>query len=122
MLERPRRSPPFFLVADGTGEDIAWHPRADIYQIDGGWLVKLELAGVRAEDISICAHGSHLTISGTRRDRMVGDGWSCYAMEIAYSRFERHFNLPCNLEGARIAVRGAEGMLLVHLMMEGNPT
>ena len=122
MQERPRRSPPFFLVADGTGEDIAWHPRADIYQVDDGWLVKLELAGVRAEDIRVCTHGSRLMISGTRRDRVVGDGWSCYAMEIAYSRFERRINLPCNLEGARITVKGAEGMLLVHLMMEGSPT
>ena len=120
MPDRPRRSPTLFLVAEGAGGDIAWHPRADIYRTRGGWLVKLELAGVRAEDITIGARGSRLTISGTRRDRMVEEGWSCYAMEIAYSRFERSITLPCNLEAARIAIEGAEGMLLVHVMTEGN--
>jgi HSP20 family protein len=122
MLERPRRSPPFFTVTEGAGGDIAWHPRADVYQTREGWLVKLELAGVQAEDVDIRAHGSHLTISGTRRDRLAGEGWSCYAMEIAYSRFERSFSLPCNLEASRIAVKGTEGMLLVHIMTEGTHT
>jgi HSP20 family protein len=120
MPDRPRRSPTFFLVAEGAGGDIAWRPRADIYHTRDGWLVKLELAGVRAEDITIRARGSRLTISGTRRDRMVEEGWSCYTMEIAYSRFERSFSLPCDLEASRIAVRGSEGMLLVHVTMEGN--
>lgn len=122
MPERPRQSATFFLVAEGAGGDIAWHPRADIYHTRDGWLVKLELAGVRAEEISIRARGSRLTISGTRRDRMVEEGWSCYAMEIAYSRFERTISLPCDLEAARIALKSAEGMLLVHVMMEGNQT
>ena len=120
MPDRPRRSPTLFLVTEGAGGDIAWHPRADIYHTRDGWLVKLELAGVRAEDITVAACGSRLTISGTRRDRMVEEGWSCYAMEIAYSRFERSISLPCNLEAARIAIEGAEGMLLVHVMTEGN--
>jgi HSP20 family protein len=120
MPNRPRRSPTFFPVAEDAGVDIAWHPRADIYQTYDGWLVKLELAGVRAEDLTIGVRGSRLTISGTRRDRMVEEGWSCFALEIAYSRFERSISLPCNLEAARIAVEGAEGMLLVHVMTEGN--
>jgi HSP20 family protein len=119
MPDRPRRSPTLFHIAEGASGDTAWHPRVDIYQTRDGWLVKLELAGVRAEDIAIGARGSRLTISGTRRDRMVEEGWSCYTMEIAYSRFERSISLPCNLEAARIAVEGTEGMLLVHVMTEG---
>jgi HSP20 family protein len=122
MPDRPRRSPRFFLASEGASADTAWHPKADIYHTHDGWLVKLELAGVRAEDISIRARGSCLVISGTRRDRMVEEGWSCYALEIAYSRFERRISLPCNLEAARIAVKGAEGMLVVHVVMEGKQT
>jgi HSP20 family protein len=122
MRERSRRSSTFFLVAEDTAGDIAWRPRADIYRTHDGWLVKLELAGVGAEDLSIRARGSRLMISGRRRDRMVKEGWSCYAMEIAYSRFERSISLPCTLDTARIAVKVAEGMLLVHVMTEGNHT
>ena len=75
MPDRPRRSPRFFLASEGASADTAWHPKADIYHTHDGWLVKLELAGVRAEDISIRARGSCLVISGTRRDRMVEEGY-----------------------------------------------
>src|ERR671925_378332 len=69
MPDMPRRSPTFFLIAEGAGVDITWHPRADIYHTRDGWLVKLELAGVRAEDLTIRARGSRLTVSGAYRGK-----------------------------------------------------
>ncbi len=116
----PRRSPVFFLVADTGEEDLVWQPRADIYRTRTGWLVKLELAGVRAEDIAIHARGSQLKISGTRRDFLIESAWCCYSLEIAYSRFERLITLPCNLEAARIVTQYAHGMLLVNVITEGS--
>jgi HSP20 family molecular chaperone IbpA len=41
--------------------------------------------------------------------------WRYYAMEIAYNRFERTIELPCDLEHARITVEGREGMLLLRV-------
>jgi HSP20 family protein len=119
MPDMPGRPPTFFLTATGVSSEALWQPRADIYHTHDGWLVKLELAGVRPEDITIWAHGSRLTIDGIRRDRLIKEGWSCYAMEISYSRFERCITLPCDLEAARIAVRCHDGMLLVHVTAEG---
>jgi HSP20 family molecular chaperone IbpA len=81
----------------------------------------LELAGVRPdEDMTIRARGPRLTISGVRRDRLIERGWSCYAMEIAYSRFERSIELPCDVEKAHLAVECRDGMLLVRIAAEGN--
>ena len=45
-----------------------WYPAADVYQTPEGWLVKVELAGVSAEDIEIEVEGRTLYIAGTRRD------------------------------------------------------
>jgi HSP20 family molecular chaperone IbpA len=36
-------------------------------------------------------------------------------MEIAYNRFERTLELPCDLELARITVEGRDGMLLLRV-------
>jgi HSP20 family molecular chaperone IbpA len=36
-------------------------------------------------------------------------------MEIAYNRFARTIELPCDLERARITLEGREGMLLLHV-------
>jgi HSP20 family protein len=120
MRDRSGRPPSLFFMAAAGSAEGQWQPRADIYYTGDGWLVKLELAGVRPEDIAIWVHGSRLTISGSRRDRLIEEGWSCYAMEISYSRFERSVTLPCDLEAARIAVKCHDGMLLVHVAAEGN--
>jgi HSP20 family molecular chaperone IbpA len=40
-------------------------------------------------------------------------------MEIAYNRFARTIELPCDLEHARITVECRDGMLLLRVAAEG---
>ena len=40
-----------------------WYPAADVYETPDGWLVKVELAGVSAEDIQIDIQGNTLYLS-----------------------------------------------------------
>ena len=51
-----------------------WYPAADVYQTPDGWLVKVELAGVSAEDIEIDIQGNVLYIAGCRKDRSCAVG------------------------------------------------
>jgi HSP20 family protein len=106
----------FFLPAVESKLPLAWQPQVDIYRTPEGWVVKMDLAGVRPQDVSITVSGSQLRISGVRHDRIVEQGWSHYAMEIAYDRFERTLALPCDLELARITVEGRDGMLLLRVV------
>jgi HSP20 family protein len=94
---------------------LVWQPQADIYRSAAGWIVKMDLAGVQPQDVSITVRGSQLHISGVRRDRSVEEGWSHYTMEIAYNRFERIIELPCDLEHTRITVECRDGMLLLRV-------
>jgi HSP20 family protein len=119
MRDVPRRARPFFLSSEDSGGEAVWRPRADIYRTPDGWLVKVELAGVQPDDITIWARGSRLTISGIRRDRIAAEGWRCYAMEIAYSRFERSMDLPFEVEAAPLTAECRDGMLLIHVATEG---
>lgn len=104
----------FFISAE-AGAAMAWRPSADIYRSPQGWVVKMELAGVRPDDVNIIASGSQLFVSGVRRDNFVGAGWSHYSMEITYSRFERTIELPCDLERAGVSVEWHNGLLLVRV-------
>lgn len=106
----------FFISAE-AGAAMAWRPSVDIYRTQEGWVVKMELAGVRPEDINVLASGSELFVSGVRRDRFVEEGWSHYSMEIAYSRFERTIELPCNLDRASVSIEYHEGLLLVRMKL-----
>jgi len=105
----------FFISAE-AGAAMAWRPSADIYRTPEGWVVKMELAGVRPEDINVLTSGSALYVSGVRRDWFVEEGWSHYSMEIAYDRFERAIELPLDLEQANISIEYRDGLLLAHVI------
>jgi len=99
-----------------------WCPAADIYRTRTGWLIKYDLAGVATHDIEVTIAGSSITVSGIRRDWQLEDGARHYSMEIAYNRFERTVELPCDLSGAEVALQGREGILLLRLTCQGeNP-
>ena len=92
-----------------------WYPSADVYQTPDGWLVKVELAGVSAEDIEIDIQGNLLYIAGTRRDKTCAVGVSYHQMEITYSRFEKTLRFPASIDGARIEHNFDNGLLLISL-------
>ena len=84
-MRKPRVRSPFFLPALEARTPAVWQPQVDIYHAREGWVVKMDLAGVRPQDVSITVRGSQLRVSGVRHDRIVEEGWSYYAMEIAYN-------------------------------------
>jgi HSP20 family protein len=92
-----------------------WYPAADVYSTPDGWIVKVELAGVSAEDIEIDIAGNILSIAGTRRDRTCTVGMSYHQMEITYSRFEKTLRFPKSIDGARIEHNYQDGLLLIYL-------
>jgi HSP20 family protein len=92
-----------------------WYPAADVYQTEEGWLVKVELAGVSAEDIEIDIQGNSLYIAGCRKDRSCAVGTSYHQMEITYSSFEKTLNFPGSIHGATIEHNFDNGLLIIHL-------
>jgi HSP20 family protein len=104
----------------GSSKDVRtsgrlWYPAADVYQTPEGWLVKVELAGVSAEDIEIEIEGHTLYIAGTRRDKFCGKGITYQQMEISYSRFEKTLNFPASIDGAKLEHNYENGLLLIYL-------
>ena len=107
-----------FPQAREVSHHAAWRPPADVYRTRDGWLIKLDVAGVRTEDISVTAQGQTVTVRGRRRDWCRDEGCLCYQMEIAYTDFERLWTLPCTLDGATISAEHREGMLLIRIQTE----
>ncbi len=103
-----------FLPAASACREGQWCPAVDVYRTRDGWIVKFELAGVRADDIDLSADRNRLTVRGVRRDT-VTEPCSYYRMEIDYSSFERSVELPGDLQQAEIKTELRDGMLLVHI-------
>lgn len=99
--------------------ETCWRPPADVYREGQDWLVKVDLAGVRPDEIEVRISGRVLQISGTRRDPLARVGWQAYRLEIAYNRFERRIEFPCELADAAVEYRCQDGMLLVEIRCGG---
>lgn len=108
------------FCSEAKAPQQAWQPRADVYRLPDGWLVKLELAGVCPEDVRLSLRGERLWVQGTRRDARVHECIHCHRMEIDYSRFERLLDLPGLSESAEIGVTYRDGMLLIRIQSESN--
>lgn len=109
-----------FLPASGPQRSDVWQPPVDIYQTRDGWLIKVDLAGVRRDDVLVELQNTHIAIRGQRRDTCIEEGCCCYRMEIAYSRFERVIELPDDISSANIATDFQHGMLLIRIRNSAN--
>ena len=92
-----------------------WCPAADVYRASDGWIVKVDLAGIKADDVEIRISGPLLNISGLRRDSTCGEGISHYQLEITYSRFEKTIQFPRSIERASIGRDYHDGLLILRL-------
>lgn len=92
-----------------------WNPAADVYRSADGWIVKVDLAGVCADDLEIALDQSSLRIRGCRRDTFYQEGFSYHQMEITYSRFEKTIDFPCSVNEASLAHNYHDGFLIINL-------
>jgi len=79
--------------AEFTGKSH-WVPNTDVYVTKEGLIVKVELAGVRSENLSIHVEGSQLRIRGERPDCCRPGVCTFLVMEINYGAFESVLELP----------------------------
>jgi HSP20 family protein len=114
-MDKPKQAPVFLFAAARPELQTYWRPAVDVYRTRSGWLLKFDLAGVRMEDVSVQVQGCRITVSGVRRDWLLEEDASYYSMEIAYSRFERSVELPCDFANPRVTLEGRDGLLIVRV-------
>ena len=95
-----------------------WCPAADVYRTADGWIVKVDLAGIKPGDVEVTVDGDVLRVSGSRRDGTCGEGVSHYQLEITYSRFEKMIQFPRSIEHVKIERDYSDGLLTLRLREE----
>jgi HSP20 family protein len=101
-----------------TGDAVAWQPNTDVYDGPDGLVVKVELAGVPCEGLSIFLEERALVIEGVRRDPYsgaTGAGYRFRQMEIEYGPFQRVIPLPYPVSGRDALAHCQGGVLEVRL-------
>ena len=92
-----------------------WLPDVDVFETKSGVVVRVELAGVRSEDLRVTVDGRTLRISGIRRVLDRSDVQRLHQMEIATGPFERRVQIPMPFERDEVSANLADGFLTVVL-------
>lgn len=95
-----------------------WQPYTDVYETKDTVVIKMELAGVKREDLSVKLYENRLTIRGDRRDSTHGEKRIYHQVEINHSEFERAIILPEAVREEAIKVEYKDGFLSITVLKE----
>ena len=98
-----------------TGLFSGWAPALDLYQDKDNVFVKVELPGMKKEEINISLHAGMLTITGERkREEKAGEG-ETFRSESFYGKFHRSVTLPTMVDPGHVKATYKDGILSVTL-------
>ncbi len=104
-------------VWERVPEDMkGWSPAVDIFERGEAIVARIELPGVKKEEVELSASDDTLTLKGTRsQDPGVKD--SDYSRrEIPYGSFHRSISLPATVDTTKIGAVYQDGILEVTLL------
>src|SRR5206468_3374760 len=90
-----------------------WIPNTDVYASEGHLVIKVELAGMRREDLELTVEGNRLMISGQRPDSNRGAKCKFLVMEINYGPFECVIEIPPGFDLAEAKAAYQNGFLRI---------
>jgi len=102
--------------------DTYWVPNTDVYVTEGSLVVKVELAGMRKEDLELTVEGNRLKISGQRPDGCRAPKCTFLVMEINYGAFESIIEVPAGYDLSQAEASYQNGFLRVDVPELAQPS
>ena len=102
-------------AARAESDEAHWVPNTDVYSTDTGLVVKVELAGMRREDLTLTVEGNRLRICGHRPDGCRAPKFNFLVMEINYGRFESVIEMPPGYELSQATAAYQNGFLRIDI-------
>jgi len=96
-------------------EEMAWSPAIDVLEKDDKFVVKVELPGVKEEDVDVSVAGDMLTISGEKQTESEVKKKGYYYSESSYGSFSRSITMPSTVDASKIEASYDKGVLEITL-------
>lgn len=113
------------MRSSATGREAAskahWVPNTDVYESDTGLVIKVELAGMRSENLEITVEDNCLRITGNRPDGCRAAKCSFLVMEINYGPFETVLELPHGYDLSQARAAYLNGFLRIDVPLATQP-
>lgn len=105
----------FFGDTEGRPSERVIRPAVETLVRDDNLIVRVDLPGIKPEDVDLSVEGNRLTIKGERKDEHEGNEEGIRHREVTYGRFERSFVLPPRADTESISATFKNGVLEVVL-------
>jgi HSP20 family protein len=92
-----------------------WTPACDIYETDKDIVLKVEIPGIKKEDVKVSLENNMLMIHGERKFEEETKRENYHRVERDYGEFLRSFTLPPFIEPNKIFAEFKDGLLTVML-------
>lgn len=105
----------FSLPTRDSGLFSGWTPALDVFDEKEHLTVKVELPGLKKEDIELSLHDGVLTVSGERKNEREQKDGEAFRSERYFGRFQRSVTLPTPVDAAKVSAAYKDGILTVTL-------
>ena len=92
---------------------LNWSPGIDVFERDNRLVTKVDLPGMKKEDVKVEVMDGHLVISGERKSDTEETKDNVYRREREYGSFYRAIPLPEGVKNEEIGAAFADGVLEV---------
>lgn len=90
-----------------------WKPLTDVYETEDKLVVKMEIAGLRDEDLEVVVQENVLMVNGIRSDS--SERRAYHQMEIPFGKFEIAIDLPLAVDVEKAGAEYKYGFLTITL-------
>lgn len=94
-------------------ENAVWMPLTDIYEDKDKYTIKIDLPGIKKEDVKISYVDGRLSISGERVQESEHKDSKWHRIERSFGKYYRSFNLPEHIQEDKINAEFKDGQLTV---------
>lgn len=98
-----------------TVREREWMPKVDVSETDKEVIVKAEIPGMEAKDIDISMRGRVLTLKGEKKSEKEEKEENYHRVERRYGSFSRAFELPADVDSAKVKATYKDGVLKLNL-------
>ncbi len=94
-------------------KEYTFVPAVDVEETDNEFIVRAELPGMDKKDIKISVSEDTLTISGERKREKEEKSKTYHRIEMAYGKFTRTIEFPCEVEPSNAKAVYKNGILTI---------
>ncbi len=104
-----------FISERRFDREFAWAPAIEVKELPDKYILKVDVPGVKKEDLKLEVSDNVLTISGERKEEKEEKEAQYYRREILYGSFQRSIQLPSNVEPDKISAKLENGVLTIEI-------